>query len=205
MHISDSLKFSQSNYSILRSWYLAERRGSDIKDYYTWASEVQEKVEKVLEERERLAQRSPTPKRGTQELLLRASPSQPSAGLPGEEVSREFHHSSMMTPDKCSRDSSRASSETPSPTLNTLAEKLWLRWTSSTHSSAKAGPSMVSEVDCRSSHYAYLSKLAQYSNTWPLSLPSYSFFELFVLLFIVVLNIRWFYDTFLWKECIMRK
>jgi len=57
----------------------------------------------------------------------------------------------MMIPDKFLRDSSRASSETQSPTLNTLEEKPLLLWMLSTHSRDKAELSMVSEDDYASS------------------------------------------------------
>jgi len=99
-----------------------------------------------LEEKERLAPREP-PKSDTQEPQLRVSPNPPSADSPEEEVSRESHHSSMMTPDKSLRDSSRELSEMLSPTLSTPEEKPSLPWTSSTHSRDKAEPFTDSEVD----------------------------------------------------------
>ena len=88
-----------------------------------------------------------SPKRETPRHPLKASPSLPSEDSQEEEESRESPHSSMTTPDKSSRDSSKALSETLSPTLNTPAEKPSLLWTSFTPSRDKAEPSMVSEVD----------------------------------------------------------
>jgi len=51
--------------------------------------------------------------RGTQEPQLRASQNPPSEDWQEEVVSRESHLSSMMTPDKSSRDSLKVSSEMP--------------------------------------------------------------------------------------------
>ena len=99
-----------------------------------------------MEEKERSAPRELL-RSDTPEPQLRASPSLLSADSPEEEVSRESHHSSMMTPDKSLRDSSRVLSEMPSPTPSTPEEKPSLPWTSSTHSRDKAEPSTVSEVD----------------------------------------------------------
>ena len=106
----------------------------------------QAKEEKESEEKEKSVPREPPP-RDTQELQLKASPSQPSEDWPEEEVSRESRHSSMMTPDKSSRDSLKVLSEMPSPTLSTPEEKPLLLWTSFTPSRDKAELSTVSEVD----------------------------------------------------------
>merc|ERR1711981_45423 len=72
------------------------------------------------------------------------SPSQPSEDLPEEVVSRESAPSSMMRPELSSRPSSRTSSETQSPTLNTPRERPSPPSMSSMLSRDKAEPSMVS-------------------------------------------------------------
>ena len=53
---------------------------------------------KGVEEKERSEPREP-PQRDTPELPLKESPSPLSEDSPEEVVSRESHHSSMMTPD----------------------------------------------------------------------------------------------------------
>jgi len=105
-----------------------------------------EKEEKELEEKEKSAPKE-LPPRDTPEPQLKVSPNPPSEDSPEEEVSRESHHSSMMTPDKSLRDSSRVLSEMPSPTLSTPEEKPSLLWTSFTLLRDKAELSTVSEVD----------------------------------------------------------
>jgi len=107
----------------------------------------QEKEEKELEEKVKSEPREPLPTRDNQELQLKVSPSPPSEDSPEEEVSRESHHSSMMIPDKSSRDSLKVLSEMLLPTLNTPEERPSLLWTSSTPSRDKAELSTVSEVD----------------------------------------------------------
>jgi len=62
-------------------------------------------------------------------------------------VSKESHHSSMMTQDKYSRDSSKVSSEMLSHTPNMPEEKLSLPWMLHMPLKDKAEPSMDSEVD----------------------------------------------------------
>ena len=109
-----------------------------------------------MEEKEKLEPREPTPK-GTQELQLRESPSPPSEDWQEEEVSRESHHSSMMTPDKSLRDSWKVSSETLSPTLNMPEEKPSLLWMSSMLSRGKEEPSMVSEDDLHALYHLIFS------------------------------------------------
>ena len=99
-----------------------------------------------MEEKAKSAPRE-LPKRDTQEPQLRASLSPPSEDWHAEVESRESLLSSMMTPDKSSRDSSRVLSEMPSPTLSTPEEKPSLLWTLSTLLRDKAEPSMVSEDD----------------------------------------------------------
>merc|ERR1711898_1730 len=84
------------------------------------------------------------------------SPSQPLEDSPEEVVSRESAHSSMMKPELSSRPSSRTSSETQSPTLNTPEERLSLLSMLSMHSRDKAEPSMVSVVEKFLSLYSYL-------------------------------------------------
>ena len=103
-------------------------------------------MEKESEEKERLEPRESTKERAPR-LPLKESPSLPSEDSPEEEVSRESHHSSMMTPDKSSRDSSKVLSEMLLPTPNTPEERLSLLWMSFTHSRDKAELSMDSEVD----------------------------------------------------------
>merc|ERR1711920_1081252 len=75
------------------------------------------------------------------------SPSQPSEDSPEEVVSRESAPSSMMRPDLSSSHSSRASSETQSPTLSTPRERPSPPSMSSMLSRDKAEPSMVSEAE----------------------------------------------------------
>ena len=105
-----------------------------------------EKEEKVSEERVKSEPREP-PLEDKPELQLKVSPSQQSEDSPEEVVSRESHHSSMMTQDKSSRDSWKESSEMPSPTLNTPEEKPSLPWTSFTPSRDKAEPFTDSVVE----------------------------------------------------------
>merc|ERR1712087_395955 len=79
------------------------------------------------------------------------SPSQPSEDSPEEVVSRESALSSMTRPDQ----SSRASSETPSPTLSTPRERPSPPSMSSMLSRDKAEPSTVSvvELSCELCHF----------------------------------------------------
>merc|ERR1712167_368282 len=82
------------------------------------------------------------------------SPSQPSEDLPEEVVSRESALSSMTRPDPSSRASSRALSETQSPTLNTPRERPSPPSMSSMLSRDKAEPStvLVDELVCELYH-----------------------------------------------------
>ncbi len=100
----------------------------------------------MLEEKEKSEPREPLP-RDTQELQFKASPSQPSEDWPEEEVSRESHHSSMMTQDKSLRDSLKVLSETLSPTLSMPEEKPSQLWTLFTLLRDKAELSTVLVVD----------------------------------------------------------
>ena len=108
-------------------------------------------------------------KSDTQELQLRASLNPPSEDSPEEEVSRESHHSSMMTPDTFLRDSSKVLSEMPSPTLSTPEEKPSPLWTLSTLSRDKAEPSTDLEVDLHYLCYNYYNYL--YSTHLLISTP----------------------------------
>jgi|694.fasta_scaffold128251_4 hypothetical protein len=112
--------------------------------FYKWPDKEKEARESEEKEKSVLSAQLPS---DTLELQLRASPNPPSEDSPEEEVSRESHHSSMMTPDKSLRDSSKESSETPSLTLSTPEEKLSLLWMSSMLLRDKEEPSMVSEDD----------------------------------------------------------
>ena len=87
-----------------------------------------EKVAKVLEEKEKSEPRGPQPK-DTPEPQLKESPNPLSEDSPEEVVSRESHHSSMMTPDTSLRDSLRVSSEMQLPTLSMPEEKPSPLWT----------------------------------------------------------------------------
>ena len=100
----------------------------------------------MSEEKERSEPKEP-PLEDKLELQLRVSPNPLLEDLPEEEVSRESHHSSMTTPDKYSKDSSKESLEMPSHTLNTPEERPSLPWMSSMPLKDKEELSTDSEVD----------------------------------------------------------
>jgi hypothetical protein len=121
-----------------------------------------------LEERARSELREPPPE-DKLELQSRASPSPPLEDSPEEVVSRESHHSSMMTLDKSLRDSWKVSSETPSPTPSTPEERPSPLWMSSMLLRDKAEPSTVSEVEMINSLVDMLNNFYYFSLFYPFS------------------------------------